>query len=535
MLRAVLVAALVAVVLASSHSEAPGSLKNLRADLTDLYAFTSYEPGRTAFTTLVMNVLPLQAPYGGPNYFAFSDQHFYEFNIDNTGDCVEDIIFQFVYGSRFNGAGNVTLVELDCTGVSTVSQIRDSVKLNINGTMVAIPLKFFGGVSAANTQGNMNFIEYYSLTKVTGSRATGTSAAVTNAAGGSSVFLKPFDYAGEKTFGNAAAYQAYADTFQYNIVIPGCGTQGKMFVGQRADSFKVTLGRIFDLINMVPLVGSIQNCDNENDLYGYNIGSFILELPTSCIVGPSGVIGVWSTIRTLVHSNNDTTTHIPVQQVSRLGNPLVNEVVIGLPDKDKFNGAVPSGDGQFAAYVTNPTLPAIISLLFAGALNGGSNIAPTNFPRADLVAAFLTGITGVNKIGASPTTCEYLRLNTAIAPTARANQNTLGVIAGDNAGFPNGRRPGDDVIDIALRVVMGVLCHAGLGLCVPSDAPFGTQAYTDGSPTNAAYYPAQFPYLLTPYPGATIANPYVFGAPCTPQTWPANPSNPCSTCVCSSL
>jgi len=520
----VVLCALAALVLASSHSEAPGSLKDLRADLTDVYAFVSYETGRAAFTTLIMNILPLEAPYAGPNYGAFSDQHFYEFNIDNNGDCVEDIIIQFLYGNRLNGAGTYQSVTLDCAQVSTVQTLQAGIALNINGTQVPVPLKFVGPITAAN-QASLNFIEYYSVNWIIGNRATGVPYNVTNSATGSTTFNKPFDYAGEKTFGNAAAYQAYASTFQYNINIPKCATPGKMFVGQRKESFHVTLGKIFDLVNMNPVVPNIPQCDNNNDLWGFNVGSFILEVPSACLAYNATwtSIGVWSTIRTLTHAPNNTAVHIPVQQVSRLGNPLVNEVVIGLPDKDKFNGAVPSQDGaNFLTYVTNPTLPAILQLLFGVT-------APTNFPRQDLVIAFLLGVPGVNVVGAGGA-CEYLRLNTAIAPTIAGKQNALGVIAGDLAGYPNGRRPGDDVIDIALRVVMGVLCTVNIG-CHPADAPVGAVPFTDGSPINAGYFDTTFPYLQTPYPGATIANQYVTGGSCTAPTWAASATSPCNSCT----
>jgi hypothetical protein len=205
-------------------------------------------------------------------------------------------------------------------------------------------------------------------------------------------------------------------------------------------------------------------------------------------------------------------------QVSRLGMPLVNEVVIGLKDKDLFNASAPSGDAQFATYVTNPTLPALLNALFLAPVNATlgttlTNLAPNNFPRNDLVAAFLTGFKGLNQ-QATVTPSEMLRLNTAVAATPAATQNPLGVAAGDLAGFPNGRRPGDDVVDVALRVVMGALCYplpigankapVNLGLCTPANAPVGNAAFTDGAPINALYFDQTFPYLKTPLPGSPI-------------------------------
>jgi len=213
-------------------------------------------------------------------------------------------------------------------------------------------------------------------------------------------------------------------------------------------------------------------------------------------------------------------------QVSRLGMPLVNEVVIGLPDKDRFNGSKPKDDAQFADYVTNPTLPALVEIALAT-----PNIAPTNFPRTDLVTTFLTGIAGVNQpkaFSASPSTgvaSEMLRLNTAIPATPEAQQNRLGLLGGllstgfqDLAGYPNGRRPSDDVVDISLVAVMGGLCVANgnadtykLGAaCKPSAVPLGTSAFNlhDGVDqagpkvkANGPLLPG-FPYLGTPIPGA---------------------------------
>ncbi|MDQ3080486.1 MAG: DUF4331 domain-containing protein, partial [Pseudomonadota bacterium] len=189
-------------------------------------------------------------------------------------------------------------------------------------------------------------------------------------------------------------------------------------------------------------------------------------------------------------------------QVSRLGNPLVNELVIGLPQKDLFNAVKPTADAALADFVTNPTFPAILQSLFPV-------VAPTNFPRNDLVATFLTGIASLNQLS-TVTPSEMLRLNMVVNPTPRTNQRQLGVVADDLAGFPNGRRPGDDVVDIVLRVAMGRLCHpipingvpTQLGLCKPSDAPTGLTAYTDGAPTDASTFFNRFPYLTTALRGS---------------------------------
>jgi hypothetical protein len=177
--------------------------------------------------------------------------------------------------------------------------------------------------------------------------------------------------------------------------------------------------------------------------------------------------------------------------------PLVNEVVIGLGDKDSFNASEPKDDAQFATYVTNPTLPALIQALFSAP-------APTNFPRKDLIVAFLTGVSGLNQ-PKSVVPSEMLRLNTQTTPVPKGQQNNLGVIGGDVSGFPNGRRPGDDVVDISLRVAMGVLCtlnNPSVFGCVPSDAAAGTAPLTDGAYIDDTFFDATFPYLLEPLPGA---------------------------------
>jgi hypothetical protein len=351
------------------------------------------------------------------------------------------------------------------------------------------------------------------------------------------------DYIGQKTFGSDAGYAAYAAQYIYNITIPGCGLPGRVFVGQRKEGFVVNLGQIFDLVNFVPIEGDnnpvynpapgkpfpggITQSASNNTLANKNITTLALELPAACLKGKgNGVIGAWTNASTRqVRILNPTATFAKPEvnggawtQVSRLGMPLVNEVVIGLPDKDLFNSSPPASDSQFANYVTNPSLPALLNTLFLAPVNATlgttlTNLAPTNIPRNDLIAAFLTGFTGLNQ-QATVTPSEMLRLNTAVAATPAASQNPLGVIAGDVAGFPNGRRPGDDVVDVALRVVMGALCYplpigaggapTSLGLCTPAQAPVGNAAFTDGAPTSALDFDQTFPYLQTPLPGSPI-------------------------------
>ena len=461
--------------LASSHREAPYITETPKVDGSDFYMFRSYEAGRAGFVTLVANYQPLQAPYGGPNYFSMDPEALYEIHVDNNGDAREDITFQF----RFQ------------------NNLKD-IALNVGGKSVSVPLIQAGAITAGNTAA-LNVTESYTVNVMRGDRRRGARQAITNASGGASSFAKPVDNIGNKTI---ADYPAYAAAHVYNIAIPGC-TAGRMFVGQRKDPFVVNLGEVFDLINTNPL-GPV---NGERDLLAdANVTSLILEVPVACLTaGSEPVIGAWTTasvrqarvIRTAPSFDRPAIQGGPWIQVSRLGMPLVNEVVIGLKDKNRFNFSKPENDAQFADYVTNPTLPALIqSLHFVP--------APTNFPRNDLMAAFLTGVTGLNK-PATVTPSEMLRLNTSIAPTAQGAQNNLGVIGGDTAGFPNGRRPGDDVVDIALRVVMGVLCtlnNPSVFGCVPGDAAAGGAALTDGALVNDAMFDATFPYIRTPLAGS---------------------------------
>ncbi|HYS13137.1 MAG TPA: DUF4331 domain-containing protein [Burkholderiaceae bacterium] len=476
-------AALAPAAFASSHREAPFITTSPKVDGTDFYMFRSYETGRSDFVTVIANYIPLQDAYGGPNYFQLDANALYEIHLDNDGDGREDLTFQF----RFK------------------NNLAD-ISLPINGKSVSIPLIQAGGIAAGNTAA-LNVKESYTIDLVRRDRRGGEHVAVTNAQGGAREFAKPVDFIGTKTFGSVAGYEQYAASHIHSINVPGCSTPGKVFVGQRKDPFVVNLGRTFDLINYNPLAAS----GGVDDLADKNVTSIVMELPIACVTKQGEpVVGGWTTaslrqVRLLDGTPDSGNNKVsrqggPWVQVSRLGMPLVNEVVIGLKDKDKFNASRPKDDGQFADYVTNPTLPALIEILFG---NAGAK-APTKFPRQDLVVAFLTGIPGLNQ-PANVRPSEMLRLNTSITPKAKGSQNTLGVLAGDNAGFPNGRRPGDDVVDASLRVAMGVLCtlnNPSVFGCVATDAPAGGLALTDGGANiSDAMFDATFPYLRTPIAG----------------------------------
>ena len=480
----------------SSHREAPNITEMPKVDNTDVYAFRSYEPGRADFVTLISNFQPGENPGDGPNYYTMDPNAIYEIHIDNNGDAVEDLTYQFKFTNTLRNGTGITI--------------------DAGGMVLPIAPRHNGQLTADNDP-DLGERETYTLTRVAGDRRSGAKATVTNAAGGGATFTKPFDNAGSKSIPD---YTAYADQFIYNVTVPGCGSQGRLFVGQREENFAVNLGPIFDLVNFIPIQGSndpvygdgsagfpggiTQSDANQELINKKNVTTIALEVPIACVTGTgNGVIGVWSSAslpQSRLLKPNPTYAAPDTQggsfvQVSRLGMPLVNEVVIGLPDKDLFNAVKPTADGALAKYVTNPTYPEILQQLFGVQ-------APNNFPRQDLVATFLTGYVSVNQLQ-TVTPSEMQRLNTAVPPTPQASQKTLGVVADDLAGFPNGRRPGDDVVDIILRVAMGRLCHpfpvagspTNLGLCTPADAPNGLTPFTDGAPNNASYIMNRFPYL----------------------------------------
>jgi hypothetical protein len=459
---------------ASSHREAPSIAGQPRVDGTDFYMFRSYEPGRSAYVTFIANYIPLQDPVGGPNYFNLDENAVYQINVDNNGDAVSDLSFEFSFKNTYK-----------------------DLAVSAGGDKIPVPLINIGPINPAGA--NLNLIQSYSIALT----RHGRREEIGNATLGGAVFFKPTDNIGEKSI---ADYAEYAGHFTYDISIPGCSAPGRVFVGQRKDGFVVNLGEVFDLVNTNP-VGP--RGGEPNTLSYKNVTSLALEIPIQCLTsGKDPVIGAWTTAS--VRTKGDWSDHEHWQQVSRLGMPLVNELVIGLPDKDKFNASEPVHDPQFLRYVTNPSLPVLLNALF-----GNAAMIPA-MPRNDLVAAFLTGVKGINQ-PLRVTPGEMLRLNTSTAPTPVAAQNDLGVLGGDLGGFPNGRRPYDDVVDITLRVAEGALCGA-IGNCgAQTKDPNNGLPYTDGARSagpDAAHlqvtgainpadtYLSVFPYLTTPIPGS---------------------------------
>lgn len=499
-----------AAVQASSHREAPFITENPKVDGTDFYMFRSYESGRPGFVTLIANYVPLQDAYGGPNYFALDPEALYEIHVDNDGDAVEDITFAF-----------------DFNNVFTPLQLP----IGPMGANVSIPLINSGPITSADDP-DLHVKETYTLTVIRDGRRSSNRMSVINPApvggDGNTTFRKPVDNIGTKSIPD---YAAYANSHIFNINVPGCGTSGgRVFVGQRREGFVVNLGEAFDLINTNPL--GARNGEI-NTIADKNVTSIALEVPVACLTaGSDPVIGAWTTAslrqtRVLNPRPQGPVTNRPgttgpaleggaFTQVSRLGSPLVNEVVIGLDRKDRFNASQPKDDvANFGAFVLYPTLPKLVEILFG--------VPAPATPRNDLLAAFVTGIrTSVNGTmtnftqpaaiaAGGGTPGEMLRLNTAfptpVNAVAPAPASDLGFLDCDLNGFPNGRRVGDDVVDIELTVAEGALTGANNLQTCDVSGPTPTvvnpgAVVTDGARPNPVEYLTVFPYLNTPRPGS---------------------------------
>ena len=520
---------------ASSHREAPFLTKMPKVDGTDFYMFNSYETTpapRAGYVTLIANYQPVEVPGAGPNYYTMDPEALYEIHIDNNADAKEDITFQFRFQNTLANGGAGVALPIGPPG---------------NTKNIAIPIINFGAISAAD-QSKLNVNETYGVKIVRGPRRSTTDVKDIHVTGdpAKTTFTKPVDYIGNTTFSSKAGYEAYVANYVYDIDIPGCTVAApatgkpRVFVGQRADGFEVNLGTIFDLVGAPATAGVVTGGTSRatrgddapgtlqsgaNSLKDKNVTTIAIEVPASCLTtgatGTAAIIGGWTTASVrqgrVINPKGSYTTPSKEggawAQVSRLGMPLVNEVIIGIKDKDLWNTSEPSVDTQFIDYVTNPVLPDYLNLLFG---SSGAPLQPsgTSFPRKDLVAAFLTGVPMVNANGS---TAEMVRLNTSLGFTPRGAQNSLGAAACfvngtltltngaastdpdakcDPNGFPNGRRPGDDVTDIELRVAMGYL--------MPKDAtnnPHPDIPYTDYAPNYDTQFGTAFPYLNTPYPG----------------------------------
>ena len=450
---AIVAAALVATALSlgSSHREAPNTANDPTADDTDVYAFTAADaPGSL---TVVANWIPLEDPAGGPNFFNFDPKAHYYVNVDNTGDGRYDVRYEFAFKTLVRNPGSFA------AALPPVRSLNDP---------------------------NLNVRQVYTVTReVYGRKGKLRSEKVV----GRNLPAVPSNI-GPKTMPD---YNALA---QEGVKTLSGG--GKVFAGQRDDPFFVDLGQTFDSINFRPNVGTGNQGGGKDDLAGYNTNSIVLQVPESqvtrdgkAVAGPSAgnaVVGVWSSTERrrlqVTNSSSGNGSKGKWVQVSRLGNPLVNEVVIPLGKKDQFNRTQPQNDAaNYGAYVVKPELAHLMNVLF------GLGVKETN--RTDIVTALLTGVPGVTQISKKPAAADTLKINLGVPPSP--TENRFGVIAGDNAGFPNGRRLGDDVVDIELRVIGGYLLPADQG---GKKLPLG-----DGVDQNDRPFLSVFPYVAPPTAG----------------------------------
>ncbi|GAA0318558.1 DUF4331 domain-containing protein [Actinoallomurus spadix] len=419
---------------ASSHREAPLISGQPQYDNTDVYAFVS--PDRPDSTTLIADWIPFEDPSGGPNFYKFATDARYDINVDSDGNAQADYTFRWTFTDRYR-SGDTFLYN---TG--PVKSLSDP---------------------------NLNFLQTYDLTLI--KRSNGTAVSEQRLA--TNVPVAPSNV-------GKASMPDYASLRQ-QAVHPltggpgGWANGGQVFAGQADDPFFLDL-RVFDLL----YGGNLSEVGNDT-LRGYNVNSVALQVPTKMLSAGSHIIGVWSDTQRRGASGWYT-------QVSRLGMPLVNEVVIPLKDKDRFNASVPWNNARFGRYVTDPELPRLIQKVYG--------IPAPAAPRKDLVQVFLTGVPGLNQ-PPNVRPAEMLRLNTSIPPAKRPDR--LGVLAGDKAGFPNGRRLGDDVVDASLQVVEGRLLGAKTNL-------------GDGVDANDQAFGTSFPYLALPSSGSSVKNASVKGS-----------------------
>jgi hypothetical protein len=444
---------------ASSHREAPLIADDPAADNTDVYAFVS--PDAPDTVTILANYIPFEDPAGGPNYYRFDPTALYELHVDNDGDAKDDVTYQF----RFK---------------TTV--------LNPNTFL------YNTGQVTSPTDPDLSVKQTYSVTRVMDGGRHGdddddgwgkrSKVLVANAS------VPPANI-------GPRSNPTYGETD--GVVDLGGGR--KVFAGPRDDPFFVDLGSIFDLGGLRPFnaahVIPLGTEAGQDGVLNYNTHTIAIQVPkTDLLSAPAadGTIGVYaSTSRreiSVLRGNGNTDSRGDWVQVSRLGNPLINEVVIPMGQKDRWNGSAPRNDSQFVNRYTSPELAGLVNFLYPTLPD-----TPTT-GRDDLVAVLLTGVPGLNFTGDRK--ADLLRLNTAIAPTASPNR--LGVLAGDFQGFPNGRRLADDVTDIELRAVAcgyGAILEGALGLCNFSP----NNMIGDGVDANENAFLSTFPYTAAPNRG----------------------------------
>jgi hypothetical protein len=449
----------------SSHREAPEIAKDPVADSTDLYAFVS--PDQPGTVTLISNYVPLEAPDGGPNFYEFGDDVLYEIHIDNTGDALAEITYQFRFQTHHR---------------------------NKKGTF----LYNTGPITALDSP-NWNRYQLYTVTKkVRGGASTVLGQGLTS---------PPCNIGPRSTPNYAMLAQAAVHSLPGGV---------NVFAGQRLEGFYVDLGAVFDLgdlrpfqnLHLIPTAAA----PAVDATKAVNVHSIAIQVPTSHLTRDGStprsatdaraVIGVWCTASRQKMRMHEAmpmgARHVgPWVQVSRLGHPLINEVIIPLGKKDYWNAVAPYDDAQFLTYVQHPELAGLLPVLYPKVF---PHLAAYTAPRADLAAILMTGIpAGIvpgfqNFTGKRP--ADMLRLNMAIPPAAQPN--VLGVIGGDLAGYPNGRRVVDDVFTIELRAIAGVT----IPLVDKSFTPDAAASQVSDNLTPAAdRYISSFPYLGVPKDG----------------------------------
>ncbi|MBM7789737.1 DUF4331 domain-containing protein [Tenggerimyces flavus] len=430
--------------LASSHREAPLISGQPQYDNTDTYAFVS--PDKPDTTTLVANWVPFEDPAGGPNFYRFATDAKYDIHIDNDGDAKADLTYRWTFKDHYRN-GNTFLYN---TG--PVTSLNDP-DLNFRQTY---------NLDLIFNEHSGSLLDLRLLVKIADLLKIDISVLLGARDGKTLHLIKNAPVAPSNV--GTASMPNYEALRNQAVVSKG---KAKSFTGQADDSFFLDL-RVFDLL----YGGDLSEVGNDS-LKGYNVNTVALQVPSKLLIDRDSVVGVWSSTSREDGSGRD-------RQVSRLGMPLVNEVVIPVKDKDRFNASKPKDDAQFGKYVTNPELPKLIQAVYG--------IPAPKEPRNDLVQVFLTGVPSLNQpknVKAS----EQLRLNTAIKPAASPKR--LGVLEGDTAGFPNGRRLTDDVVDIALQVVEGELVGA------PNDLGDAVNA-------NDKAFGKTFPYVALPHSGSVV-------------------------------
>jgi Domain of unknown function (DUF4331) len=449
----------------SSHREAPATSKDPVADNTDTYAFVS--PDQPDTVTLIANYLPFEAPFGGPNFFEFADDVVYYIYVDNDGDGVPDVTYEFNFETVV-GNPNTFLYN--------------------TGTIDSI------------SSPNWNRKQFYSVTRTTG---RGSQVVASN------LGCPPCNIGPASTPNYPALAAAAVHSF---------GSGRTVFAGQRLEGFYIDLGAIFDLGDLRPFeklhIGGMANSLGVNSTNEFGVHSIALQVPKSDLMRSQrghdwrhrdSVIGVWAAASRSKASIREpggiTGSFGPPVQVSRLGNPLFNEVIVPMGQKDLWNSLTPQTDSQFLSYVQHPELAQLLPVLYSGVFPTLANLTAA---RADLVAILLTGlppgvVPGFQNYTGS-TYADELRLNVSIPPSS--NPNPLGLIGGDLAGFPNGRRVFDDVTSVELRAIAG----ATYPLVDSSYTPDAAAALlTDGLTSANTSYLSEFPYLGTPQSGYNTA------------------------------